>query len=346
MEQKRDKEGWSMGEIVRFLREEQQISLRQLSYGLCSVTTLSRIECNEREMSMLLAQRILGRLGYQPDKYELYCGDTEFEWYEKRSEILRLRKQRDFSQMKILLRAYENEVGKKRDSLQEQFIKSEKAILELEEGRIETGIQLIKEAISLTVPEWEVEGFSLDVLALEELRLFCTLADAWERATERGKAYPIWKNMIVYLERHERKKEQMAEIYTYVIAKILPYLLECKMEREGLELCEKGLATVSVVFRMNSCCELLYWKARCIRELYRQKKVDKQKLIDSYQSAYYIGKIYGTSFVQEIEFYRKEVKADGGISNRGSDSSDEDKSRDFEGRIKRGDLRNRKFETD
>ena len=78
-EQTIKRKSWSIGEMIRYLREKQQISLGCLSRGLCSMSTLSRIENNERALSILLAQRLLGRLGWKICEFESYCSDKEFE---------------------------------------------------------------------------------------------------------------------------------------------------------------------------------------------------------------------------------------------------------------------------
>ena len=55
---------WTIGDIVKMLREEQEISGAELSYGLCSMPTLSRIEADEREMNVIFSMVLFGRLGF------------------------------------------------------------------------------------------------------------------------------------------------------------------------------------------------------------------------------------------------------------------------------------------
>lgn len=55
---------FTIGSIIKQLREEQGISGVQLSRGLCSPATLSRIEADEREMSLIFSGMLFGRLGY------------------------------------------------------------------------------------------------------------------------------------------------------------------------------------------------------------------------------------------------------------------------------------------
>lgn len=322
MEQNRYERGWSIGKVIRNLREKQQISLEQLSKGLCSTLTLAGMECGEREINMLLAQRILERLGHQPDTYEICNSRVELEQYKKRSEISELRNQKDFLQMEKILAKYEEEVKQSEDNLQMQFVKSRRGILEAEKGEIEKGISLIKEAISLTAPEWEGERFFQLVLGFGELELFSMLADIYEKSEEKKKAYRIRMNLLNYLDlkfldlkslkskdsiRKKGKKEQLAELYGYVVYKIVPYMLECGMAQEGVEWCKKGLKIVSATFRMNYYCELLCWEGKCIEELYRHKKAGRQEVIKIYERAYYICGIYEKwEMAQKLKLYLKE----------------------------------------
>lgn len=314
-DQKRKKRSWSIGEIIRYLREKQQISLECLSQGVCSIATLSRIENNERTLSILLAQCLLGRLGWQISEFESYCSDKEFKWYEKRMEILELKRQKNLIQMKEQLRNYEIEIGEnKKDPLQKQFITAEKAFLMVEEGKQKEGILLIKEAISFTVDGWEESEITL--LGFEELELFCMLADAYERQKEREDAYRIWEQILNYLEQRQINKKQMAEPYTYIISRIVPYMLDYKMAKRGVELCEKGLKTVSDTLNGNFCCELLYWKAKCQRVLYQHGKLEKSEIIESYQFAYYLCLCFEKlELAQEIKGYLKEEQ-NGDLSNQ------------------------------
>lgn len=50
----KEQQQWTVGDIVRKMWEEAKIGLEQLSRGLCSVATLSRIEAGEREMEQIL----------------------------------------------------------------------------------------------------------------------------------------------------------------------------------------------------------------------------------------------------------------------------------------------------
>lgn len=108
-----EQQQWTVGDIVRRMREEAKIGLEQLSRGLCSVATLSRIEAGEREMELLLAWRIFQRLGYKIDKYELYATEEELQQWEQRSQMEDLAKKGDTKNLAFAIQKYRKQWGEK-----------------------------------------------------------------------------------------------------------------------------------------------------------------------------------------------------------------------------------------
>ena len=92
-------ETWTIGDVVQKIRTEQGISMQNLSRGICSVATLSRIEADERDMDMMMAETIFGRLGYSPDKFEIYTGPEELERYNLRE---RMQKEKEDGEVLLL----------------------------------------------------------------------------------------------------------------------------------------------------------------------------------------------------------------------------------------------------
>ena len=76
------------GEFIANLRREKQISLEQLSEGLCDFTMLSRFERGEREPEKLLQNRFLTRLGAVPENFENFLYYKDYRRWEKRQGIL------------------------------------------------------------------------------------------------------------------------------------------------------------------------------------------------------------------------------------------------------------------
>ena len=99
---------WTIGNIIKMLRDEQEVTGAQLSYGLCSPTTLSRIEASEREMNVIFSMVLFGRLGYHPDKFELYGSKEEYAQYEQREFMQDLKRSGNCLQLEFELVRYKD----------------------------------------------------------------------------------------------------------------------------------------------------------------------------------------------------------------------------------------------
>lgn len=75
------------GKIITALRVQDDISLRKLAKGLCSLPTLSRIESCERIPDKLLLDTLLQRLGKASDKLEAIMGIPDYQVYLRREQI-------------------------------------------------------------------------------------------------------------------------------------------------------------------------------------------------------------------------------------------------------------------
>lgn len=281
------KEQWSIGTLIRNMREKQNITQANLCRGLCSPSTMNRFESGERDMGMLMAFRIFQRLGYTLDSFELYVSNIELEQYEQRILIEQYRDAGDLSRMRQSLHDYQLK-WMDDDPLQQQFIKGMESYIHVQEGNIDMGITELEYALELTVPE-HTKSLQKSVLVGEdELKLFNMLACANETAGESVKAFKIRERIIDYLELNEIKKDQMIKLYVEVASELAPGLFEMGRIDECLTLCESGIETLSQRKRIFYWAELLYWKAKCLENMYHGQKAERECVIEAFQKAYYI----------------------------------------------------------
>lgn len=285
---------WTIGSIVKMLREEQGITGAQLSCGLCSTTALSRIEAGEREMNMIFSMLLFGRLGYHPDKFELYGSNEEYIQYEQRESMEKLKKQGDYRRLEQEITQYQKAWSKEisTDSIQQQFVKSMEGFLCLQRQEYERSVELLKQALTLTVSEWNGDWLQNTVLSETELEIMGRLADAFEGKGSCQEAYKLRLELYTYLEQKPSNKRQMLGIYTETICRLVPMMLEQKNMGQGLELCEGGLRALSESGRMYHWPELLYWKGRCLEELYKMEQADKTSIQEVYIRAFYIYRLF------------------------------------------------------
>lgn len=285
-----ERENWTIGSLVRKLRKEQGITQRQLGMGICSGPTINRIETGERDMDMMLAIRIFQRLGYNPDKFELYGDNEEFQQYDQRIAIEKWIKLKNYDEAKRALEAYQKDWDKwiNENSLQRQFIGKIQGCLAIQSGDIEEGIEKLENAIKITVPEYRENWFETAILGEEELELITILSDANELSGRKTEAYDARVKIIRYIEYKQIKKDQIVKLYTGIVCKLAPDLLARDNAQICLDLCNRGLEILSSKKRLYNWPDLLYWKAKSMECIRQDGEVELQAVIEVWKRAYYI----------------------------------------------------------
>lgn len=303
-------EVWRIGTIIRRLREEQNITQSQLGLGICSVSTINRIETNERNADMMLAIRIFQRLGYNLDKFELYGSNEEFMQYNQRILIEKYMRNSEIELMQNALIDYQVKWKKwiDGDPLQRQYVMAMTGILERYKGNVEGSIRILEKAIAITIPNFNKDWSMSIIIGGDELQLFNFLADAYDQAKENILAFEMRKKILDYLDFRDVKAEQIINLYTDLICKLAPEMIKRENAKSCLELCERGLLLLSKSKRLFNWPNLLYWRGKCIEIFYQSGIADYGEMIEALQKSYYIYDLFEDySMAGEVYRYLKET---------------------------------------
>ena len=63
-------DSYEFGKYLTELRRKYNVSMNVVCDGICDQSVMSRIENGEREVSKLVQDRLLGRLGVAPENFE------------------------------------------------------------------------------------------------------------------------------------------------------------------------------------------------------------------------------------------------------------------------------------
>lgn len=110
-----------LGELIFFCRKIQKVSQYDLCSGLCSVSTLSRMEHGEIDIPILLAQALLQRLGVDIDRFELLLGEQEYKYFAQRQIIEDALHREDILQAEQELVRYQEMMAQ--ENLHQQYVK-------------------------------------------------------------------------------------------------------------------------------------------------------------------------------------------------------------------------------
>lgn len=195
------------GEFIANLRREKQISLEQLSEGLCNPSMLSRFERGEREPEKLMQDRFLTRLGAVPENYENFLYYNEYCRWEKRQGILHNILEENIAEAKTLLAEYHKEYDMTYALEYQFYLAMHAQILRQEGAGLQELATVFKEALELTVPDLEKTGFANRALSLEEINLLL------EYVYCSGGKLAEYEEILAYIEKIERTMLAMAKVY-------------------------------------------------------------------------------------------------------------------------------------
>ena len=96
----------SFGSFLKEHRLKYDVTLEQLSDGLCSASWLARVEAGTRTAGKALRDSLLYRLGVSPDTYEHFLFEEDYIRWKKRQQLLYVVSRRDREEAMGLLRGY------------------------------------------------------------------------------------------------------------------------------------------------------------------------------------------------------------------------------------------------
>ena len=68
----------TVGEILRFYREKYNLNQNDVCAGICSVSTLSKIENGSKEADSLILETLLERIGKEVLQFEMILNDYDY----------------------------------------------------------------------------------------------------------------------------------------------------------------------------------------------------------------------------------------------------------------------------
>lgn len=297
----------TLGVVLSYYREKYGFSLEALASGICSTTTLSRVEAGSREIDSLMAEALLGRVGKEVTQFELLLNDEDYAMWQKRESIHAALKEKRYDEVLEGVCQYENMLT------EEQSLHWQRCLawrVQLEEvrggGRAEI-IRIASDALAYTIADID-SGMAGQLYNPLEIRLILVLArhnyfSAVEKIEDR-----LFR-LVRYVETYYsgRMKETLG-------IEILLTLIEL-MEQNGeddkiISYADQAVALIAKGRGIRHVAKLHYIKARAIERLYRgsvnweeQERCCKKECA----MAYYVAETMGEKeLLEEITAYCEE----------------------------------------
>ena len=123
----------TLGEFIKYYRQRYELSQDIICEGICSVSTISRVENGIKMVDSLVAEALLGRIGKEVFQFEILLNDFDFHLWSMRKDIIALVNAQKYSEAKALLIQYRNEMPQS-ESVHIQFCLYYEAQIGIYEG--------------------------------------------------------------------------------------------------------------------------------------------------------------------------------------------------------------------
>ena len=294
---------YPMGQMIQETRKRRNLTQTQLCQGLCSISTLSRIEDGVQTPNAMLLDTLMQELGMFASAYNLLVSDKEFERL-RIATLIRASVARHNYDISDLLEKFKNCTDVKMDKLEKQFFLLFKSI-EMSENHhapAEEVLILLTEALRLTLRHFDLkDNIENKMLSIEELMILNNIA--LEEYRISGFQERAIKRMYFLKEYFETKiidPSEKARQYPAILVNLANWEEDRKNFQTELSLAEEGIAVCRKFGKLACRDALILCKGVALGYLGRHDEAKK-----SLRQALAIKAAKGVN----VEVYRKNIQA-------------------------------------
>lgn len=233
----------NLGRILKKLRKKQEISQSELSDGICSVTTLSRIEKEEREPDQLLFEALISRLGKDGKKWELVLSENDKNLLQKRNYIDYLLFEKKYEQVKKELEDYENCISVT-EHLHMQYIYFIQGVIYQKKRERNIAYQKCLKGLQETEYQINIKSFQIKKrISKNELQLLYLLGEILieEKKIPIFEIYSYWKELLQYTTKHCTDRKYRFSFYIKAMYYLAYIAYEQQYYQESFRYCQNAI---------------------------------------------------------------------------------------------------------
>ena len=232
------------GIIIKEYRIAKNVTQEKLCDGICSVSTLHRIENGKNEPSVFVLSSLLERLGYEAGKYFLSASSLQEIFFSNTySAIEAMIMNRKYDEANEAMERLENaESLLKRDSgveIRQQMILVLKCSISQGNNENPTKLhEMIIGALALTIPDLEESKISEYMLCYNEISLLNMLATTYKRLGDEQKIIHILQDIKKSMDMYYSDEYEKSRGYALTLYNLTNALGLAGKHDKVLEICE------------------------------------------------------------------------------------------------------------
>lgn len=277
-----------IGEIIKQKRLELSLTQEELCEGICEPATISRIESGRQNPSRSKLNALLQRLGLPDDKYYAMMSENEMQIEQLKNEII------SFNSRKLYAEALQKIdsltlLADEDDTLTKQFIIRSKVLNgKMENGQIvpytmEEKLELLHEAIRLTVPNFSIDSIGSRWYSLDELKIINQIAISYAEEKHYEETAEVFRPLMEYLQKKFVINAGTSTMAILVASNYSNLLSILERHEEAQEVAQWGYDQSLEWGRSGALGTLLFVIAE---SLYHKGQIEESK--DYFMQSYYV----------------------------------------------------------
>jgi transcriptional regulator with XRE-family HTH domain len=273
---------YPLGYIIKNRREELQLSQEDLADGICSVSTLSRIENGERMPSKNHYEMLMQRLGYSALSLDYFTDKQDFIIHELKFKIRHAYIEKEFGQCRRLLEKLTSLTGE-RSTIDTQFISLYDTLLNDNALSAAETLERLEAALRLTCPKYG-KDFVPKVLSYEEIIILNNIAINYEAVGKRPRAIELLYAIKNYYDRQISSAEESLRTQPMILYNLSANLGMAGRYDECIAVCDEAISLARRTYRYAFYGKTLYNRAWSL--LRRDHVGDREQARLSLKQAY------------------------------------------------------------
>lgn len=287
-----------IGEVISQRRRELGLTQEELCEGLCESATLSRLENGRQTPSRSVVNALLERLGLPGDRFYALLTPQEVQLEALQGEIIslsvRFQEALEPEREQVRQQSWEKltelkKIVKLENRINRQFLLRTQVILGREDGTphsFQERMDLLMEAIRLTVPRFTLERLALFRYTLDDMKVLNQIALTFSRDGQREEALEIYRQLLQYVKTQCKGGYQAARPLCLLAHNYAGELRMCERYSEALDIARQGIDACVHYGHYEFLGGITHTMAECYHFL-----GDDQKSIDCFHRAYYLYEI-------------------------------------------------------
>ncbi len=231
-----------VGDFLRETRIRKGYTQEEVSYGICTPASLSRIENGAQKPGRLILEKLFERLGTENNLFNSFVSREEMELYSAIQELIRNITDDDVAKIEVQIKVVER-LAENTSELEHQclyFAKGELA--RQKEKDDEKAMEMYMKAIHITLPDFDGKNpLRNNLLTFDEIMIINAIAIIQAQNGETMIAVKLDMWLKDYMENKVIDGTMKTAKYPMILYNLSYWLGEEKCHSEALKMAEQGV---------------------------------------------------------------------------------------------------------